>query len=133
MLRSWGNKGSINNENKLWNKLMKLGTRRQNHAVSFLLKENQAGRNVDNWYCVQGVIDNQSCKWIFTNEKKVEFCNFRVMKYLWGILALIVCIMVIVQLIIGIIEVLPTIVSGFVIIGVILLIYYLIRAIRKDK
>ncbi len=55
------------------------------------------------------------------------------MKYLWGILALIVCIMVIVQLIIGIIEVLPTIVSGFVIIGVILLIYYLIRAIRKDK
>ena len=42
--------------------------------------------------------------------------------YLLGILALIVCIMVIVQLIIGVIEVLPTILSGFVIIGVIVFI-----------
>lgn len=55
------------------------------------------------------------------------------MKYvLIGILAIVALIIFVVQVVVCLIEILPTILIGFVILGAIMLIYYLIMAFRKE-
>ncbi len=59
------------------------------------------------------------------------------MKYvlyvLIGILAVVALIIFVVQVVVCLIEVLPTILIGLVILGAIMLIYYLIMAFRKEQ
>lgn len=52
--------------------------------------------------------------------------------YLIGILAVILIIVFVIQLVAGIIYVLPSVLIGFVIIGVIMFISYLIKAIKEN-
>lgn len=56
------------------------------------------------------------------------------MKYvLIGILAIVALIIFVVQVVVCLIEILPTILIGFVILGAIMLIYYLIMAFKKRE
>lgn len=52
--------------------------------------------------------------------------------YLIGTLAVILIVVFIIQTVVGIIYILPSVLMGFVIIGMIMFIYYLIKAIKEN-
>ena len=54
------------------------------------------------------------------------------MKYLIGILAVIMIIVFIAQLVVGIISILPSILIWFIVIGVILFICFLVKSIKEN-
>ena len=60
--------------------------------------------------------------------------NFSIikMKYLIGILAVIMIIVFIAQLVVGIISILPSVLIWFIVIGVILFIYFLVKSIKEN-